>query len=213
MKITIAIADDHQLFLKSLRALVNSFSSFEVILDALNGEDLINRLSFLLKPPDILLLDVDMPEMNSVKTTRMVLDKYPLLKIVALSIKEDDAIIINMIKAGCCAYLPKDVHPDELEKALMEIHTRGYYNSDVSNIHYRRLAANANHDHLLTLTQQEKAFLHLACSDLSYKQIASEMKLAERTIDSYRDVLFQKLNVQSRAGMTLEAIRKNLISP
>ena len=123
----------------------------------------------------------------------------------------DDISVINMIKAGCCAYLLKDIHPDELEKALTEVYTKGYYNADVSNINYRRLILKTKED-TVHFTEREKTFLKLACSDLTYKQISAEMHLSERTIDGYREALFEKLNVQSRVGMVLEALRRNLVS-
>jgi DNA-binding NarL/FixJ family response regulator len=129
---------------------------------------------------------------------------------VALSQNDSDKTIIGMIKAGCCAYLLKDTHPNELEKALHEIYTTGFYNADASNINFRRLLQFEKD--ALKITDKEKMFLQLACSDRTYKQIAAEMFLSERTIDGYRESLFQKLNVQSRVGMALEAIRRELVS-
>jgi len=212
MKITIGIVDDHQLFLKSLGVLINGFDSCEVTVDALNGECLMKKLSLLNDPPDILLVDVDMPVMNGLRTARMVADKYPLVKITALSQKDDDATIINMIRSGCCAYLLKDIHPDELEKALMEIKTTGYYNGDVYNVNYRRLMNYSEAEKKVSLTTKETTFLKLSCSELTYKQIASQMNLSERTIDGYRESLFRKLNVQTRVGMVMETIRRKLIT-
>lgn len=213
MKIKIGITDDQQLFLKSLTALVNTFTSFEVIVDALNGEDLIEKLGTLDELPDIILVDVNMPVMDGAETVRYLSGKYPLMKLVALSVKDDDLTIINMIKAGGCAYLLKDIHPNELERALLEIHEKGIYNGDAFNINYRRiLIAQQQLKDGLQVTEREKDFLQLACSDLTYKQIASKMKLSERTIDGYRESLFLKLNVQSRVGMVMEAIRKNYIA-
>ena len=126
--------------------------------------------------------------------------------------KDDDATIISMIKAGCCAYLLKDIHPDDLDKALHEIYFKGYYNADAANINYRRLLQHQEKQNELQLTDKEKQFLQLACSDATYKQIAAVMHVSERTVDGYRENLFKKLNVQSRTGMALEAIRRNLVS-
>ncbi len=212
MKITLGIVDDHQLFLKSLVLLVNSLESFNILVDALNGEHLLKKLASLDIQPDILLIDVNMPVLDGVKTAQRVAEKYPLVKMVALSMKDDDATIINMIKAGCCAYLLKDIHPSEFEKALLEIYSKGYYNADASNINYRRLILKANKEDTVKFSDKEKRFLQYACTDLTYKQIAAEMYLAERTIDGYREILFQKLNVESRVGMAMEAIRRNIVS-
>ena len=211
MKIKIGVVDDHQLFLKSLSILINSFSSFEIVLDALNGESLLKKLESAKDYPDILLLDVNMPIMDGAKTAAAISAKYPTIKLVALSMKDDDTSVINMIRAGCCAYLLKDIHPNELEKALNEIYSKGYYNADISNINYRRLILKTKEDTIF-FSEKERIFLKLACSDRTYKQISSEMNLAERTIDGYRESLFQKLNVQSRVGMVLEALRQDLVS-
>lgn len=212
MKINIAIADDHQLFLKSLSILVESFADFNIVFDAMNGEILIQKLALQETLPEIILLDVNMPVMDGPATAKIISEKYPTIKLVALSMKDDDGSVIKMIRAGCCAYLLKDMHPDELEKALTEINSKGYYNADVSNIRYRRLLQKRQEEEQLQLSDREKNFLQLACSDLTYKQIAEKMHLAERTIDGYRENLFFKLNVQSRVGMVLEALRRNLVT-
>jgi DNA-binding NarL/FixJ family response regulator len=207
----VGIVDDQQLFLKSLCILVDTFENFETLLDALNGELLLKKLDSLTTLPDILLIDVNMPVMDGIATVSVIAQKYPVIKMVALSMEDDDATIISMIRAGCCAYLLKDIHPDELEKALEEINKQGYYNADTYNINYRRLIAQAGRPESNPLSEKEKKFLQLACSDLTYKQIASQMFLSERTIDGYRESVFQKLKVRSRVGMVLEAIRLKIV--
>ncbi len=209
--IKIGIADDQQIFVKSLAALINTFPGFAVVTEALNGKNLLEKISSGNVLPDILLLDVNMPIMDGLETAGKVMEHYAGIKMVALSMKDDDTTIINMLKAGCCAYLLKDIHPDELQKAMLEIKDRGYYNADAANINYRRLIIHSNRTKQTTLSDRELAFLHLACSDLTYKQIAASMHLAERTIDGYRESIFEKLNVQSRVGMALEAVRLKLV--
>lgn len=210
-KTRIGIVDDQQLFLKSLCALVNSFEDFETVVDALNGEQLLAKLENLTLLPDILLVDVNMPTMDGLATVSAIVKNYPAIMMVALSMEDDDATIINMIKAGCCAYLLKDIHPNELEKALEEIHKNGYYNADTLNINYRRLILHSGRQETAGLNEREIKFLRLASSELTYKQIASQMFLSERTIDGYRESVFQKLNVQSRVGMVMEAIRLKIV--
>lgn len=210
--ITLGIADDHQLFLKSLCNLVESFKGFKHLVDAMNGDILLKKLSGLKEEPDIVLLDVNMPVMDGPKTASELSKRYPSIKLVALSMKDDDVSVLKMIRAGCCAYLLKDIHPDELEKALIEVYKTGYYNADQSNLRYRRLLRKQQEEESCVLSERELTFLKLACSDYTYKQIAEQMHLAERTIDGYRESLFQKLNVQSRVGMVLEALRRNLVN-
>ncbi len=211
MNVTIGLVDDHQLFLKSLSLMLSSFSNFKVTLEALNGKDLQMKIVQLAQIPDIILLDVNMPVMDGVATAKWLSTNHAAVKLVALSMNDSDKTIIEMIKAGCCAYLLKDTHPNELEKALIEIHAKGFYNGDVSNINYRRLIMSEKMAEDLHISEKEKEFLQLACSDLTYKAIAIKMGLSERTIDGYRESLFQKLKVGSRVGLALEAIRKNLV--
>lgn len=210
-KITIAIADDQQLFLRSLSALVNTFEGFEVVVNGLNGEELIKKIAALGIVPDMALLDVQMPVMDGMATAAALTEKYPLIKAVALSTRDDDGSIIGMLKAGCCAYLLKDIHPDELEKALNEVNEKGYYNADAVNINYRRLILHGQKAEESQLSDKERRFLELACSDMTYKQIAAQMGLAERTIDGYRESVFEKLKVQSRVGMAMEGIRRGWV--
>ena len=211
-KINIAIVDDHQLFGKSLALMLQSFGHYEIVVEALSGKELQEKLQQLDTDflPEILLIDVNMPLMGGIETAAWVSVHFPTVKMVALSQNDSDKAIIGMIKVGCCAYMLKDTHPTELEKALIEIYNTGFYNADVSNINFRRLLQIEKED--LGITAQEKIFLRLACSDKTYSEIARDMHLSERTIDGYRESLFRKLNVRSRVGMALEAVRRELVS-
>lgn len=204
MKITVGLVDDHALFVNALPLLIEKFPGFEVVVTAQNGRTLLNKLDALPAQPDILLLDVEMAEMDGLKLAAELSRRFPLIKLVALSTNDREATIIGMLRAGCCAYLLKGIQGDELERAMLEIYRTGFYNADGSNIIYRRKAREAPVVHL---NEKEKKFLTLACSDLTYRQIAAEMNMSERTIDGYRESLFDKFNVQSRVGMVLEAIR------
>ncbi len=208
MNIKVGLVDDHQLFLKSLHLMLDSFKVYDVVVEALHGEDLKQKLQSSGIVPDVMLVDVNMPVMDGIATCNWLSATYPAMKLIALSMNDTDSAIIDMIKAGCCAYLLKDTHPNELEKALLEVTAKGYYNADASNVNFRRLLLKSNEQPVIQLTEKEKIFLHYACSELTYKQIAAEMNLSERTIDGYREALFQKFHVQSRVGLCLEALRK-----
>jgi len=210
MKINIGLVDDHQLFSKSLEMMLGSFKGFSVVVDARNGADLQEKLKSIDVLPDILLIDVNMPIMNGAQTATWMRSNYPSVKLAALSMNDNDQSNIDMFKAGCCAYLFKDTHPDDFELALNQIYHKGHYNSDHQRLNFSRLVANQENE-TLHLTEKEKEFLTLACSDKTYRQIAVIMKLSERTVDGYRESLFKKFNVQSRTGMALEAIRRGLV--
>ena len=211
MGIKIAIADDHQLFLKSLSLLIETFNGCSIIAEAINGKELIETVEKNHFAPDIILIDVNMPVMNGVETASKLYHLFPLVKTVALSMKDDDFSIIKMLKAGCCAYLVKDIHPNELERALLEIFHKGFYNADELNLKYRRIVLSEKTETEKPVSAQELKFLQLASSDLTYKQIAAKMNLAERTVDGYRESLFNKLKVQSRVGLVLEAVRRGYV--
>lgn len=210
--IKVGLVDDHQLFLKSLNLMIESFQNFAVVLEALNGVDLQTKMSALTEGlPDIMLIDINMPKMNGLETASWLHEHHPEIKLVALSMNADDHSIISMFKSGVCSYLLKDTHPAELEKALNEVYTKGYYNADVANINYRRLLIAGKEVEELQLTEKEKLFLQLACSDRTYKLIAHEMGVTERNVDFTREVLFGKFKVQSRVGLCLEAVRRKIV--
>jgi DNA-binding NarL/FixJ family response regulator len=211
MKIPVGIVDDHQLFLKSLGLMLSGFDNFTVTVEALNGKDLEQKMQVTDTLPEIVLLDVNMPVMNGIETAGWLRKNYPGIKTVALSMNDNDNDIIGMIRAGCCAYLLKDIHPIELEKALDEINTKGYYNADAGNINYRRLLMFEDKNDPLYISEKERQFLKYACHEMNYKQIADTMNVSERTIDGYRESLFEKLGVHSRIGLILEAIKRDLV--
>ena len=211
MKTLIGLVDDHQLFLKSLSLMLESFQQYEVVVEALNGKDLQEKLSYKDKIPDMMLIDVNMPVMDGIETTKWLSLTYPAMQLIALSMNDKDQAIINMFRAGCCAYMLKDTHPTELEKALQEVKTKGYYNADTGNVNFRRLLMKADEKPEITLTAKELQFLKLACSELTYKQIADKMGLSERTIDGYRDALFEKLNLKTRVGLVMYAIKNGIV--
>jgi DNA-binding NarL/FixJ family response regulator len=211
MKISVGIVDDHQLFLKSLALMLQSFTNYTVAVDALNGKDLQQKMQTLKQHPDIILLDVNMPVMDGIETATWLHKNYPEIKLVALSMNDTDKAIISMIKAGCCAFLLKDIHPNELEKALDEINSKGYYNADAGNINYRRLLMHEDKNDPMYVNEKERQFLSLACQDLTYKEIADAMNVAERTVCGYRDSLYTKWGVHTRIGLVLEAVKRDLV--
>jgi DNA-binding NarL/FixJ family response regulator len=211
MKIHIGLVDDHQLFLKSLGMMLESFGNYEVVLEATNGADLQQKMEHQKIIPDIMLIDVNMPVMDGPETAAWLNKNYPSVRLIALTMNDKDHSVIKMFRAGCSAYLLKDIHPSSLECALKEVIDHGFYNGDISNITFRKLMLKSDDRKEPKITTREMEFLQLACSEMTYKQVAAEMNLSERTIDGYRESLFEKMHVQSRVGMCLEALRREYV--
>ncbi|HWV74076.1 MAG TPA: response regulator transcription factor [Pseudosphingobacterium sp.] len=207
MNATIGIVEDQHLILKSLEMLINSFSHFDVVLSATNGIDLFEKLEQHFPVPDILLIDVVMPLMDGAEVAVQLKKNFPAIKLVALSGIDDSMSVVKMIKSGCCAYLLKSISLDDLEQALEEIWAKGYYNSRITDMGYQE-----SNMKLMDLKENEMEFLKLACTDLTYHEIASNMCLSVKTIDGYRAALFEKFKVRNRIGLILKVLRHNLIA-
>jgi len=211
----IALADDHILMREGLSSLINSFSNYSVLFEADNGKQFIDKLNPA-KLPDLVLMDITMPEMDGYSTTSWIRVNYPMIKVIALSVMDDESAIIRMLKSGARGYLLKNSKPDELKQALDTVTSKGYYfNELVSNRLINSINKIGDKDSALrkvvNLTEREKEFLILLCSEKPYKEIAEEMFVSPRTIDSYRDTLFEKLHVKTRVGLVLFAIKNKVI--
>lgn len=211
MKIRIGIVDDHQLFRKSLSILLSNFPEFDVVVDANNGRDLQVKIKPIQPLPDIILVDVAMPLMDGVETATWLNASFPEVRLVALSMNDQESMILRMMRAGCCSYLLKDMPPEILRQALQEVYAHRYFNADLPQRTLSEILRSNHEDALPRITDKERDFLQYATSDYTYKQIASLMHVSERTIDGYRESLFAKLGVQSRTGMVLEGIKRGLV--
>lgn len=212
----IAIVDDHTLFRKGLRSLINLFAGYKVVLEASNGTEFIKSIDVNCKP-DIVLLDIVMPEMDGYDTALWIRNNYPEINVLALSTMDSDNSIIRMIKNGARGYVLKDSEPAVLKRAFLDVVNVGYfYNDIVTKKVLKSIGEIVSNEKEISvfakLSEREIHFLKLVCSERTYQQIAREMFLSERTIDGYREALFQKLNVTSRVGLVLYAIKNNLVS-
>lgn len=212
-KKTVVIVDDHTLIAKAIGSLISQMDKYEMLHESDNGLSFIQWVKDRKKGPDIVLLDINMPKMNGYETAEWIRCNRPETAVIALTMINDEPSIINMIRAGASGYLLKDVHPIELEKALNCVLEKGYYYSDwVANTLVKSIAENTSSKHEeIKLTEKEKQFLALACTEMTYKEIASGMDLSTRTVEGYRDQLFAKLGARSRVGLVLYAIKTQLV--
>ena len=213
-KLKLALVDDYVLFRKGLISLIQlAYRQSEILFEADNGIDLQNKLDAK-NLPDIILVDVNMPGMDGFATMQWLSKTYPQIKVLVVSMIEKEETVVRMLKLGAKGYLCKDVEPDELAKALEAIAKRGVYYTDFVTgklIHSLQEGERPPVGPEITLNAQERKFVELACSELTYSEIADQMCLSPKTVDGYRSVLFDKLNVKSRVGLVLYAIRHRLV--
>ncbi len=213
----LALVDDHKLFRKGLINLIELVcSDCEILFEADNGVDLQLKLNKD-NEPDIMLMDINMPQMDGFASVQWTNENFPLVKILVVSMIEKEESIVRMLKLGVKGYLSKDVEPEVLGEALNAIMNKGFYYTDfitgklvhsLQNGHDKGTAKSAA---LALMTEPEKEFLQLACSELTYNEIAAKMYKSPKTIDGYRNSLFEKFNVKSRVGLVIYAIRHGLV--
>jgi len=216
-KMRLALVDDHTLFRKGMINLIEMVcNDCQILFEADNGIDLQQKLTTG-NEPDIILMDINMPFMDGFATVQWLNEKFPLVKVLVVSMVEKEESIVRMLKMGVKGYLSKDVEPKELGEALSSIMNKGFYYTDFITgklVHALQNETEPDTNKaavIKSISDREKNFLKLACSELTYTEIAEQMCLSPKTIDGYRNSLFEKLNVKSRVGMALYAIKHGLV--
>jgi two-component system, NarL family, invasion response regulator UvrY len=214
--VNVVLVDDHVLLRSGLASLVESFGNYKVLFEADNGKQFMEKLAPKM-PPDIVLMDINMPEMDGYATAMWLKNQHPSVKILTLSMYDNENSVIRMFKAGARGYILKDCEPNELRLALDSLVTKGFYYSEMVT---GKLVHNINHHDdfeneakvITNLNDREITFIKLCCSELTYKEIGEKMLLSTRTIDGYRDDLFRKLNLKTRVGLVMFAVKNGLIN-
>lgn len=210
---TVVVVDDHVLLSQAIADLVNSFEDFRTMYICNNGQELLDRLKESDEQPDIVLMDISMPVLNGIQTAQLITEIYPRINILALTVIEDENAVIKMLKAGAKGYLLKDIEKSELEIALIEVMTQGYYHTkNVSKVLLKSLRGESETSKI-KLKQNELEFIRCVCSEMTYKEIAKNMYRSPKTIDGYRDALFKKLRVKNKIGLVMYAIKHKLFTP
>lgn len=210
MNYSVVVVDDHFLLSQAIGGLVQDFKNFKVLYLCKNGQDLLDKLEDPNNIPDLVLMDIKMPILNGIETTEILTKKFPKIKVLALSIEEDEYTILKMLRAGARGYLMKDTKKDILEEALLEVMEKGrYYTNTVSQI----LMGSVEKEIDTELKEKEIEFIKLACTDMSYKEIAEAMYCSYKTVEGYRDAVHKKLKIKNRIGLVLFAIHHNLFTP
>lgn len=213
--VKIAIVDDHAIFRKSLSVLIGLFPNHKVLFDAANGQDFIQQLQAT-DLPDIVLMDITMAVMDGYSCTAWIMNNYPQIKVLALSTMDSETAIIKMIKSGAKGYVLKDADPQELKLAFEEVRHRGYFYNELVT---RKILGSVNQlteeqskiGTFVKLSTREVEFLKYACTELTYKEIAEKLFVSVRTIEGYRDALCEKLELKTRVGLAMYAIKQGVV--
>ena len=204
---TLAIIDDHALFRQGLVSLLSESKELKIIFEAEDGTDMIRKMKTNLIP-DVMLMDINMPNMNGYESTKWIKLHYPCIKVLALSMFE-------VLKSGAGGYMLKQSKAQDLVHAIKTIHIQNFFMNELVSI---RLLNNIQNTLVKSkinkgdLNSNELKFLELCCSDLTYKQIADLMNLSPFTINNYREALFEKFQTKSRTALVIYSLKSGIIS-
>jgi DNA-binding NarL/FixJ family response regulator len=214
MNTKVAVVDDHQLVRTGLVQMVQTLPGWVVTIEAANGKDFIDQTN-LLSPPDIVLLDIRMPIMDGYETALWIRSHLPETRVLIVSMVSREPAVIRMLRLGIYGFITKDTNTAELHQALKRIQQKQFHvNELVGNRIFHYFSDSTTEqlpDEKSDITDREFIFLRKCCSELTYRQIAKEMHVSPRTIDTYRDHLFEKLQVRTRVGLVIYALRTGLI--
>jgi DNA-binding NarL/FixJ family response regulator len=217
--IRVAIADDQVLFRKGMAAIVDSFQGIQTSIEVDSGLALIEALSVAEAKPHVALLDLSMPELNGVETTKIIRKRFPELKVIILSVYAEDRFVMHLMELGVNAYLFKNVEPAEVEKAIRTVVTNDFYfNSSFRDAMNNRLQVKrprrlTTEDLWSELTARERDVLELICKQRTGPEIAEKLNLSIRTVDGHRASILEKTGARNTAGLVLFAIKHGLLDP
>jgi len=214
-KIKIAIADDYKIFREGLKVGLSAEENFDVILEADNGEELLKALETA--TPDVILMDLKMPLMDGMEATKAVRKKYPTIKVLVVTMYDDDKFIIHLMENGANGYLLKNTEPDEIKKSIYAVHENGYYFNDLVNkallkklVLKNNLKPSFNQN--VELTEREMEVLKLICEEKTAAEIAKYIFLSPRSVEGIRQRLIEKIGVRNTAGLVMFAVKNNMVN-
>jgi DNA-binding NarL/FixJ family response regulator len=211
--IKVGIADDHKIFRKGVILSLRQYTNISFILEADNGEELIQKLSVEL--PDVVLIDLRMPTKDGIEATKEISKKYPDVKILIVTMYEDERFVSHLMENGANGYLLKNSEPAEIKKAIVEVMVRGYYlNNFVNRVLLKKsIARNKTIPSLNgenVVSEKEKEVIQLLCREYTAAEIAAKMEISARTVESIKDRLMERFGIKNTAGLVFFAVKNNL---
>jgi len=212
--IKVAIADDHKIFRKGVILSLRPFTNIKFVLEADNGDQLLEGVAAT--EPDVVLMDLRMPGKDGIETTRILSKQYPNIHVIVLSMYEDDRFVSHMMENGASGYLLKNAEPQEIRRAIMDVHEKGYYlNNFVNRIllkksHAKQKAIPSLNSEI-TLTDRERDVLKFICMEFTAQEIAQKMDISPRTVEAIKDRLMERFGSKNTAGLVFFAVKNNLV--
>ena len=213
-EITVAIADDHQLFRKGVIHSLTPYKQLRFVLEAGTGDELLSGLAN--KPVQVVLMDLKMPGKDGIETTKLISRNYPDIKVLIVSMYEDERFVHHLMENGAHGYLLKNAEPQEMLKAITDVIEKGYYLNDfVTRILLRTAGQKQKNlpalDIDLALSDREKMVLRLICMEFTAQEIAQKMELSSRTVEAIKDRLMDRFGSKNTAGLVFFAVRNHLV--
>lgn len=213
----IFLVDDHPIVRNGLKGLVERLGNYKVIAEYDNGEELMNEYPFS-APPDLIIMDLAMPIMDGTETVIALKQKGSKIPVLILTLETDERTIVNLFRLGIRGYLPKSSTADVLRKAISDVMGTGYYHNEMlakALLSPNQVVLDERQQILAQVSQRERDFLKLVCdeNEPTYEQIANMMEVSRRTVDGYRESLFNKFNIRSKTGLVLFAIKYGIVKP
>ncbi len=214
MEIKVAIADDHKLFRKGVILSLRHYTNIKFVLEADNGEDLLNQLDEA--KPDVILMDLRMPVKDGIEATKFISKHYPNIAVIVLTMHEDDRFVSHLMENGANGYLLKSTDPAEIKKAITDVVSKGYYLNNFVNRILLKKAHNKtksipslNND--FPVTDKEKDVLRYICMEFTSQEIGQKMEISPRTVESIKERLMERFGVKNTAGLVFFAVKNNLV--
>ncbi|MDB5200278.1 MAG: DNA-binding response regulator [Chitinophagaceae bacterium] len=213
--IKVGIADDHQIFRKGVILSLRQYNNIKFILEAENGEDLIQKVSDN-EPPDVILMDLKMPVKDGIETTKYLNKHFPAIRIIILTMYEDERFVGHLMDSGANGYLLKSTEPSEIKKAITDVMRTGFYlNNFVNKVlikkNYAKQKFNPNLNSEVVISEREKEVLTLVCMEYTAQEIAQKMEISARTVEAIKDRLMERFGVKNSVGLVFYAMKNSLI--
>jgi DNA-binding NarL/FixJ family response regulator len=214
--IKVAIADDHQIFRKGVILSLRQYTNIKFVFEAENGEDLIQKVSDNEESPDVILMDLKMPVKDGIETTKYLNKHFPSIRIIILTMYEDERFVGHLMDSGANGYLLKSTEPSEIKKAVTDVMRTGFYlNNSVNKVlikkNYAKQKFNPNLNSEVVISEREKEVLTLVCMEYTAQEIAQKMEISARTVEAIKDRLMERFGVKNSVGLVFYAMKNSLI--